>query len=68
MMARAALPPVKRTLRARKAIRRVLSKAVMAIGISLAAIAAAPGLLLLGIGAGVWLLADHIAGFLEPKG
>lgn len=66
-MARPALPPARWTLRAWQAVRRAVSKTVMLLGISLAAIAAAPGLLLLAIGAAFWLLADHISDLLEPK-
>lgn len=64
-MARPALPPAKWTMRAHQAVRRAASKAVMFLGLFLAAIAAAPALVLLTIGAGIWLLSDWLATRLE---
>ena len=60
-----ALPAPKPALRATSALRKTLARLALYPALFLAACLAAPGLLLLAIAAGIWLMADTLAKRLE---
>ena len=60
-----ALPAPKPAPRAKSARRKALARLVLYPALFLAACLAAPGLLLLAIAAGIWLMADTLAKRLE---
>ena len=59
------LPAPKSALRVMAALRKALARLALYPALFLAACLAAPGLLLLAIAAGIWLMADTLAKRLE---